>query len=164
MDKMPPRLLPGGSHLSDRDISTDLQRTLDQADVEWMRRNASPGLARDLPRSAALYMFVWQPFFSVTLAGRERENFPMVLYVGKTTALRTRYNEYASILSATRADKDERQKLLRDLFKARQLEFWYAPVRPAELGELEQRLITIFDPPGNTQRPRVQVVKSVPAF
>ena len=163
MDKMPPRLLPGGSQLSDRDISADLQRTLDQVGAEWMRRNASPGLARDLPRSAALYMFVWQPLFSVALAGRERENFPMVLYVGKTTALRTRYNEYASILSATKATKDERHKL-RDLFKARQLEFWYAPVHPAELDELEQRLITIFDPPGNTQRPRVQVVKSVPAF
>lgn len=163
MDKMPSRTLPGSSQSSDRDISDDLQRTLDQAGVEWMRRNASPSLARDLPRSAALYMFVWQPLFSVTLAGRERENFPMVLYVGKTTALRTRYNEYATILSATRATRDERQRL-RDLFKARQLEFWYAPVHPTELDELEQRLITIFDPPGNTQRPRVRVVKSVPAF
>ena len=163
MDKMPPRVLPGSSHLSDRDISADLQRTLDQADVEWVRRNASPRLARDLPRSAALYMFVWQPFFSVTLAGRERENFPLVLYVGRTTALRTRYNEYAAILSAARATKDERQDL-RDLFKARQLEFWYAPVHPTELRELEERLITIFDPPGNKLRPRVQVVKSVPAF
>ena len=163
MDKMPSRTLPGSSQSSDRDISDDLQRTLDQAGVEWMRRNASPGLARDLPRSAALYMFVWQPFFSVTLAGRERENFPMVLYVGRTTALRTRYSEYAAILSATRATRDERQNL-RDLFKARQLEFWYALVHPTELDELEQRLITIFDPPGNTQRPRVRVVKSVPAF
>ena len=164
MDEMPARPLPGKSQLSNRGVSADLQQDLERAGAEWMQRNASPGLARDLPRSAALYMFVWQPVFSVALAGRERENFPMVLYVGKTIALRKRYSgEYASILSAKKAISDERQKL-RDLFKARHLEFWYAPVHPDELDELEQRLITLFDPPGNTQRPRVQVVKSVPAF
>ena len=150
---------------------------------------ATPGLARALPKSAGLYMFVWRPRLRFSLASardpgdsndfRSQDESSValayVLYVGKAGdkskgSIRERYKSYAGLMSSSPEKLWEtqppsvREQRLERLLCLRPLEFWFQECSSEDLGQLELRLIDALSPPGNRDGRRRGYGPARPAF
>lgn len=149
-----------------------LMATMEAVGARWEVRRATPALGRRLPRTAGLYMFVWRPYFRLTLSDGASQALPFVLYVGRaggsdnSNTLRARYAEYAELLRPISDPVPAplaRNSRLKELFAIAPLEFWYcAPSEVGALPLLERRLIDVLLPPGNFQKPRFRVRRIIP--
>lgn len=162
------------THLSDPLHCQRVRAALDDMGVQWQVRVASPTLHHYLPRSPGLYMFVWEPYFRTKLAAGQEAMFPQVLYVGRAggrqsnNTLQNRYANYVRFLSRQpNSELQGRQQRLTNLFQRKVLRYWFAPVRDrSKLEGMEDALIELFNPPGNSkrQRPKMRKKATIPAF
>ena len=133
------------------------------ANGKWTVMEATTGLADHLPDQSGLYLFIWRIPFPMPTQRDPSMHFRTVLYVGQagaqhdTGTLKKRYaTEYAAIIndspnSIWSSDMSSRASRLSKLLSLRHLEYWYT-VTPAREHLLlyEDALISLFNPPGNT--------------
>ena len=183
-DEEPPRLnlsVPLDRLMDDGHCAALMADMRREGPAGWEAIKATPSAWRKIPSTPGLYMFVWQPNFTldiVTTPGGAK-TFPCVLYVGKAggankSTLRSRYKgEYAKIIG-TDADllwettlTTTRQERLRRYLNIVPLQYWYCSVEnPKVIDSLEKRLFTLFSPPLNALgSPRLRAIgKPKPAF
>lgn len=151
--------------LIDDEYCLNLSNSLCLEESCWERHKAVAGLGPSLPNEPGLYMFVWNPKFSVRFTSEQSASFRWVLYVGKAgeeggsgsikNRYLTEYSKYvgkdASQLWETKEATKREEKLARYL-TLRPLEFWYLTMgNVQEIARLEHRLIKLLRPPLNIQ-------------
>ena len=176
MDARTSAFLEGTRLLGSEEHCRRAEIALDGIGAEWEAHMATPELGRHLPHAPGLYMFVWRPPFRARLGSGGMASFRRVLYVGRAggpgsgNTLRGRYRGYTALLADGAAEADwpkARDRRLAALFRLRHLRYWCAPVSDeTALPDMEKRLIELFDPPGNHERPKpqLQVLRTRPAF
>lgn len=117
-----------------------------------------------LPEEPGLYMFVWKPSALRFRTDSNTLYFNKVLYLGKASvSLKDRFrNEYRRIIEAASpelfwddAGVDSREMRLRRIFSLTPIDIWFCRVAVNNVNlidNLETRLITLINPPGNIQR------------
>ena len=144
----------------------------------WEIRQATKDLADSLPSAGGLYMFVWRPRFTFSLASGRSEGFGWILYIGQTGAdesratFKSRYKgEYARHIGTEPRDlfkRDEpsgRAGRLGRYLALRPLEFWYTEIDDRSLiAQLERQLIRSFSPPLNDAHALLRKTSTEPAF
>lgn len=151
-------------------------KLLAAAGVKWNIRRANRSLQRFLPDHPGLYMFVWKPLMKLRDVDDRERSFPLIMYVGSTgsgqssNSIKQRYREYAKFLpgegaSAYSEEMSPRERRLSKGFEMKDLEYWYSePLDSEVIASLESRLIDIFTPPLNLQKPKVRPRRRVAAF
>jgi len=111
---------------------------------QWQCFEFKPDVPDNLPATSGIYMFVAKP-----LCGRLRDH-TYILYIGKTTNLRTRYGDY---LKEKRCEVDApREKVVRFLNHLEDFLFFYCTQIPGDqLDHAEGLLKDNITPYGNTQ-------------
>ena len=131
----------------------------------WEQHKAVPGLGAMLPDEAGLYMFVWEPRFTLRTTSTETSNLRWVLYIGKAGGpggkgtIRNRYtSEYSKYVGQDPSPLwdtqvvTKRDKRLARYLTLRPLDFWFLPIDDVqEIERLERKLIKLLRPPLNDQ-------------
>lgn len=152
-------------------IFSDLKKSF----APWECYSASTSLTRILPEKPGLYMFVWNPPASFSLATSEgckdEEPFKTVLYVGLAeTSIKGRFQEYLAILKTKRPENlfevsdSTRAGRFQKYLSIYPLQFWWATLNSKQftdpsnmalrveyLKNIEERVIKFFNPPINDQ-------------
>lgn len=165
--------------LIDKPHCESISDVLGDAGTQWTVRKATKEAYGTLPRTGGLYMFVWRPdiTFSLATAPPEKQKFAYVLYVGKVggvgsnNTLRDRYKaEYSRYVERDpkilwdRSTATGRAAVLRRYLTLIPLEYWYTEISDREkIDELERRLLWMFHPP-LAQRHRARLASPQAAF
>lgn len=169
--------------LIDSDHCSEVSAALKAIASAWETAPALPGLGETLPESPGLYMFVWEPEFSLFMASDEKSHkFRHILYVGKTggtgsqNTLKNRYNsEYAKYVGGDPKilweplDVRTREDMLKRYLTLHPLEFWYVEFPETSkdhIDSYEEYLRKLLCPPCNIQQPKTRVRRgpACPAF
>ncbi len=140
----------------------------------WEIRKATPKLWDQLPDEPGLYLFMWRPEQLNFRTESTSKSIPWCLYIGKTEdSLKARYKrEYSNYLSEHRpaefwdsAPVISRATRLSRLLTLTPLEFWYCVIRHRDvISNLEERLIKVYNPPGNVKNRLRPTSVPFPAF
>ena len=154
------------SELMDESFCRSVASELKKGGRSWESRKATPDLWQFLPDRSGLYMFVFTPDLSFSLASRPDEPVSLryALYVGKAGAgessgtLKSRYrNDYKRYVAQDprllwELEPTNRTTLLRKYLNIYPLEYWFVEVvETEEIGRIETSLIKLLNPPLNTQ-------------
>lgn len=162
-----PLLLSCDFHI-DRLLDDDVCQTL-TADLRGLVpsgfevRVATRNLARMLPNSRGLYLFVWAPPVMINSGRPDTPHLDtrIVLYVGEAGAgssggtLRSRYrSEYAECVGGNPENLwqhgNDRKSRLKQWLSLSPLEYWFAEIEDrSRISELETRMISLLNPPLN---------------
>lgn len=107
-------------------------------DRQWARRRLRSMDAPSIPRTPGVYVILGS-FQSASL-----KKFRNVLYVGKASALRSRFETHEKNPAA-------RLRQAKTCFGPSPLEFWYVETALEEISDLEAALIEVLGPPVNQQ-------------
>jgi hypothetical protein len=149
-----------------------LQDDLKQHASLWHCLKAGTDIADQLPERPGLYMFVWCAAMNVYMADATERNFHQILYIGQAggsrsrgNTIRNRFKDYRKYLRGepeslwAGSQLSRRDDHLSHYLALRPLEYWFATVANQDMiPSLEQRMIELYNPPGNIQgRPRLRV-------
>jgi hypothetical protein len=151
--------------LIDDEYCQHMSRMLEGEDKHWERKKAVPDLSQVLPSETGLYMFVWQPKFTLRVAPERNLALQWVLYVGKaggTTGggnIKNRYHsEYSKYVGRDpsilweKQNATKREQFLARYLTLQPLEFWFLTVSNVnEIELMERKLIKLLRPPLNIQ-------------
>lgn len=145
----------------------------------WERLVATKDLALSLPSLPGIYMFVWKPYFNFAFDDYFT-SLHYVVYIGKAggpnenSTFKSRYkSEYAKIVKRDAEEiwkKNEmkcRKDRLNKFLNLWELEYWFIVMKEENrhvIKKYEEKLIQLFNPPGNTSGLRAKYGKSKPAF
>jgi hypothetical protein len=168
--------------LADVDGCQTMAEALTRFAGSWNRHVATPNLWQMLPATAGLYMFVWIPTLTLSVASGTSQmahKMSFVLYIGEAGAgdsagslqqrYRAEYSRYVGgdpeqLWEQASPGKLKRQELLRRYLTLVPLEYWFLEVEDRRIiRSLERRLIRMINPPLVLQH-RVGLSPPRPAF
>jgi len=146
----------------------------------WEKLKATKNLYRSIPDLPGLYLFIWKLYFPFKF-DNSKLFFRYILYIGKAGGsdckgtLRSRYqSEYSKIIHSdpekiwVNVDMNTRIDRLQKLLNLHDLEYWFLPLNNCNdmsvIEILEDRLIKLFNPPGNRRGTRVKYGETESAF
>ena len=157
--------VPCIENLIDDEYCQHISAMLEGENMHWERKKAVSDLGHALPSEAGLYMFVWQPKFTMRVAPQQKISLQWVLYVGKAGGasgggnIKDRYlNEYSKYVGKDpsylweKRDVIRREQVMARYLTLQPLEFWFLTVSNiSEIELMERKLIKLLRPPLNIQ-------------
>lgn len=180
--QLPFEVAPHVARLLDVAHCEQVSQALDSYLMKWERARATRELWEALPNEPGLYMFVWAPEISFSLADSKTPfKIQYVIYIGQAgwssdNTIKLRYkgeyskylDEYPESLWESWPKETKRKERFKRFFQLRPLQFWYATCRSrsTELGSLERKLIRLLSPPVNVhyKRHKLKPKKKIKAF
>ena len=151
--------------IQNEDFWKNLHSDLSKHFSPWESFPLSRNTYRFMPDTPGLYMYVWNPTALKFQTDHEPLQFQKILYIGKTsTSLLKRFTgEYRTIIENASPSlwwsKDEselRHVRLSRIFSLSPTRVWFCRIKSNEslplIDNLETRLISLINPPGNQQR------------
>jgi hypothetical protein len=143
----------------------NLQDDLSRHCSPWESFPLSTSVYKVMPDTPGLYMYVWSPEALQFPTDHDPLQFQKILYIGQAaTSLQRRFaGEYKNIIEKVSPSlwwsKDEnelRSNRLARLFSLSPTRVWFCRIKSEEslalIDNLETRLISLINPPGNQQR------------
>jgi len=143
----------------------NLQVDLSRHCSPWESFPLSKKIYKVMPDTPGLYMYVWSPEALQFRTDHDPLQFQKILYIGKAAnSLQKRFSgEYRSIIEKanpslwwSRDENELRNTRLARLFSLSPARVWFCRIKSNEslafIDNLETRLISLINPPGNQQR------------
>lgn len=121
-------------------------------DFQWKRVLLDDAWKSCVATHSGVYLICASPK-DVPIAGKVMERFYNVVYAGQAKNLQRRFAQHLH------GYRDVRSAM--EIF--RKLDFWYTPVQPSGLDDIERVLLATFGPPANRRLIGAKIGEPIPA-
>ncbi|WP_210397394.1 hypothetical protein [Motiliproteus sediminis] len=170
-------------YLQDEEYCMALSEDIHVCGNGWETISSVDGKSADvIPKIKGVYVFVWRTLFSMK-SDTSSIDFNQAVYVGSASkgdsSLRQRFiNDYQKIVKLfpavhwTQSGMMTRDEKLKKVLNLWELDYWFVTMEGAgqdQIEDIEDRLIALLNPPGNTRNRsritgKVNKDKRAPAF